>query len=114
MSDDKTPTPPKSGCGDSPANGTKIPCLKRYKVISVTISVNLLDTTDNKFIMNNPDRSVEVEAVMTYTITTSPEDLESLPEHIFFSFTDPASDNTDKVSSYEYSGGKFLGKKNIC
>lgn len=85
---------------------------KYYKVINVTISVNLLDTTDNKFMMNDPDRNVEVEAVMEYTITTDPKDLESLPEHIFFSFTDPASDNTEKANSYGYSGSKFLGKKN--
>lgn len=110
MSDDKKPTSPSAKCGDSPASSATMPCMeeKKYKVTDLTLS---LDVPDDKLMMNDPDQEIEVKAIMSYTITKNPEDLDALPEHIHFTFADPGSDNTSKVDSYEYSGGNFLAKK---
>ena len=81
--------------------------LDKYKIIDLTLWV---DAPDDKLIMNDPDRKVEVRAVVTYTKSSDPNDLDSLPDDVTFSFSDPASDNTKKVDSYKYNT-KYLGKK---
>lgn len=87
---------------------TKKECpLKKYKVIDLKLVVN---APSDKLFMNIPERKVEVSAVMTYTKSSDPNDLDSLPEHVMFSFSDPAPDNTKKVDSYKYNA-KYLGKK---
>lgn len=82
--------------------------LNRYKLIDLTLTV---DAPNDKFIMNNPERKFEVLATVTYVKTADPKDLDALPTKVRFSFTDPAPDDARKVDSFEYTAGKFLGKK---
>jgi len=81
--------------------------LKKYKIIDLTL---LVDTPEGKVIMDDPDRKVEVSAVMTYTKSDDPKDLDALPKNVSFSFNDPKTNNTNKNDSYKYSA-KYLGKK---
>jgi hypothetical protein len=81
--------------------------LKKFKVIDLKLTV---DAPNDKLFMNDPEHKVEVSAVMTYKKSSNPNDLDSLPEHVMFSFSDPAPDNTKKIDSYKYNA-KYLGKK---
>lgn len=81
--------------------------LDKFKITDLTLWV---DAPDDKLIMNVPDRKVEVKATMSYIKTSDTNDLDSLPTHILFTFTDPSPDNTKKVDSYKYNA-KYLGKK---
>jgi hypothetical protein len=109
MSDPAQPAHPNSSPGDSTrCDATVQSCTHKYKLISLTLTV---DAPNDKFMMNNPEQKFEVRATVTYVETTAPGDLDALPTTVKFSFTDPAPDNTKKSDSFEYTAGKFLGKK---
>jgi hypothetical protein len=92
----------------TPAKKTEAQCpLKKYRIVDLTLWA---DAPDDKLVMNNPDRKVEVRSVMTYRKSSDPKDLDSLPKHVILSFSDPVPDNTKKVDSYKYNT-KHLGKK---
>lgn len=81
--------------------------LNKFKITGLTL---LVDAPDDKLIINIPESNVEVKATMSYIKTSDTNDLDSLPTHILFTFTDPSPDNTKKSDSYKYST-KYLGKK---
>ncbi len=110
MSGGTEPTPPRAGSGAStPCNSHTQPCPRnKYKLIFISLVVN---APDNKFMMNNPEQKFECLATVTYTRTSDAADLDSLPNIIKFSFTDPAANNTTKAASFQYTAGKYLGKR---
>lgn len=110
MSGGNEPTSPSSGTGAAtPCDSSAQTCpLEKYRITGVALNVA---APDNKFNMNNPTDKFECMATATYIRTADASDLASLPTEMKFSFTDPATNNTTKTQSYEYTSGNFLGKR---
>ncbi|MCJ7604148.1 MAG: hypothetical protein MUO63_21945 [Desulfobulbaceae bacterium] len=104
------PNPPNAVPGDNAPCAKKVEgcSANKYKLIDLTLTV---DAPNDKFIMNDPEKKFAALATVTYAKSADPKDLDTLPTKVKFFFTDPSSDNTTKTDSYEYTAGKFLGKK---
>lgn len=81
----------------------------KYEIIKIEVKVDA--TTDNKVIINDPEEKCLVTALVTYKRSSANNALDSLPDKVVFTFSDPDNNNTDKPSSFNYTGSKFLGKK---
>lgn len=80
----------------------------KYEVTKIEVQVT---TQSNKVIMNDPEAKCLVTALVTYKRSNAEGALDSLPDKVVFTFTDPDGNNTDKPSSFNYTGSKHLGKK---
>ena len=95
----------------TPCDKSEEPCplaKLKYEVIKVEVEVA---TDSNKVIMNDPEEKCLVTALVTYKRSNAADALDSLPDKVVFTFTDPDGNNTDKASSFNYTGAKHLGKK---
>lgn len=112
MSDPETLEKPADKKGaNKPCDDPVEPCplaMQKFEIVTLDIKV---DAPSNELIMNDPAYKCLVTVLVTYKKSDAKNALDSLPDKVDLSFTDPNSNNTEKVDSFNYSSSLHLGKK---
>lgn len=82
-----------------------------FKIEVAEIALELKDTENKRFYMNDVDRRFETIATVKLKKTDGSAVLTKVPVRVDFSFAPPGADNTAKDASYKYADPKCLGKK---
>lgn len=82
-----------------------------FKVEVAEIALELKDTEDKRFYMNDVDRRFETIATVKLKKIDGSAVLTKVPVRVDFSFAPPGGDNTAKADSFKYADPKCLGKK---
>lgn len=83
----------------------------KIEIKEIKIEIAGLDAS-KRLVFNVPDADAETTALVYLKKSDGTAVLAGMPIKAEFSFEDPGNDNVEPASSYEYSPGKKLGKRN--
>lgn len=83
----------------------------KIEIKEIKIEVAGVDA-DKRIVVNTPDSDIEATATILLKKSDGTGVPAGMPIKAEFSFEDPGNDNVEPASSYEYSPGKKLGKRN--